>query len=140
MTHLSPFSYPQRLSIVATAFCAMIILNVVFEYNYFHHAVHKRDLKFYCTTLLALHAVTWMMYDITATVNVYYVSNITGLGIASNITYLHVRYFCDGLLDVTFTSHTSMLFLLISFWHTLFKSETASKYVSLLSTQLFSIH
>jgi len=110
----------------------MLLMNCVFEYNYFHHAMHKRDLKFYCTTLLALHAITWMMYDVTATVNVYYVSNTTGLGIASNVTYLHVRYFCDGLLDVAFTAHTSMLFLLISFWHTLFKSETASKLVAFL--------
>jgi len=129
MTHLSPFSYPQRLSIVGTAFLMMIMLNVAFDYPYRHHMIHKRDLKFWCTTLLGIHAVTWMMYDFTATINVYYLSNITGigLGLASNVTFERVKYFCDGLLDVTFTSHTTMLFLLISFWHTIFKTETAKR-------------
>eukprot|EP01102_Stenamoeba_stenopodia_P012606 TRINITY_DN4000_c0_g1_i2.p1 TRINITY_DN4000_c0_g1~~TRINITY_DN4000_c0_g1_i2.p1 ORF type:complete len:325 (-),score=27.61 TRINITY_DN4000_c0_g1_i2:108-1082(-) len=130
MTHLSPFSYPQRLSIIITAFCAMLVLHSVFQYNYIHHAVHKRDLKFYCTTLLFVHTTTWIIYDTVTTINTYYLSNVTGLGVASPETSLHVRYFCDGILDLTFMSHSALLFLLISFWHTLFSAETAEKFVS----------
>jgi len=48
------------------------------------------------------------------------------MGLLSQEAAQKFQYLSSALLDVALVAHTALLFLLISFWHTLFKSETVA--------------
>ena len=128
MTHLSPMSYPSRLAIIIVAYLFVFLLNhYIFKYKWWHNLRHERNLKFWCMSLLYLHMTTWMIYDLITWVNSYYVVgvDIKPPDAKSYITYSFsvkngLKKFSDALLDITFIAHSTCMFLLLSFWHSIF--------------------
>jgi hypothetical protein len=69
--------------------------------------------------LLFIHMITWIIYDFLTYINIYVVG--PDYGVDSSL-YEGLRRTADVLLNFTFTAHSSSMFLLLSFWHSLFNS------------------
>lgn len=128
MTHLSPFSYPSRFWIIAVAFTVVYLLNrYLFRYSWRRALLKDRTMKFWAMTFLYTMLITWMIYDLITWINTYYVvgSDIKPPDAPSYVIYSTsvkngLKRFSDGLLDVTFISHSTCIFLMLSFWHSIF--------------------
>jgi len=118
LTHLNQFSYPSRLFIMfyATILFATIS-NFVFNYSWLQAARTRRGIKFWATTLAYIVCYTWMIYDLLTTINSYEVPA------SSSSAKEGLRRTADALLNITFTCHSSCMFLLMSFWHSMFQSS-----------------
>lgn len=117
MTHLDPFSYPARFWIISWTLCFVVFLNkYIFKYDYFFALRRQRNIKFWSMTLLGICMGTWIVYDFVTFLNIYEVDA------SEESTKEGLRRFADVLLNFTFTAHSSAMFLLLSFWHSLFNS------------------
>jgi len=127
MTHFNPYSFPMHFAIDIVAIIWLWVFSRFFGYDYFYNLRNKRNLKFWCYTLLWIHTLFWLFYDFTAILFGYY---FTPLGPPGSMMLLteeaahKFSYLCSALLDVALVAHTALLFLLISFWHTLFKNDS----------------
>lgn len=143
MTHFNPYSFPTHLVVDFTAIFWLYFTSRFFGYYYFHSLRHKRDLKFGCYTLLWLHCWFWTFYDITAILNAYYF-NPNGppnsMKLLSADASRRFQYLSNALFDVVIVTHTSLLFLLVSFWHTLFKADVASRFVKKWEFKAFFVY
>jgi hypothetical protein len=100
----------------------VVLLNkYIFKYNFFFALKRQRNIKFWCMLLLGIHMGTWIVYDFVTFLNIYVVGTDEDYGIESGM-YEGLRRFADVLLNFTFTAHSSSMFLLLSFWHSLFNS------------------
>jgi len=112
MTHLSPYSYPARLfEFVSILIMVVILIKYVFYYDFLKGLLAKSDLKFYSYLLLLAHILGWILYDILSTIAAFEFMNMNE----------ELRIAADIILNFVFTTHSSLMFLMISIWHVLLR-------------------
>eukprot|EP01102_Stenamoeba_stenopodia_P012949 TRINITY_DN4135_c0_g1_i1.p1 TRINITY_DN4135_c0_g1~~TRINITY_DN4135_c0_g1_i1.p1 ORF type:complete len:322 (-),score=54.54 TRINITY_DN4135_c0_g1_i1:172-1137(-) len=144
MTHFNPYSFPAHFVLDIVAVIWLYVFSRFFGYSYWNNLRHKRNLKFWCYTLLWSNVLFWLFYDFCAILFGYYFTPLGPPGammLLSEQAAHKFQYLPTAFLDVALVSHTALLFLLISFWHTLFKNDTvAVKFVKKWEFKAFFVY
>jgi len=110
MTHLNPFSYPARLfQGVYTIIIITLIEAMIFKYPWWRdirNSKARRTIKFWASTLMYLMLFLRLLADACITFNY---GKDSGL-----------QLFSEVLLNLVYNTHSSCVFLLLSFFHNLF--------------------